>query len=112
MIASLERPVRSAEKPAQSQRDDGGGVRLRFDGVAKPCVESSRSLSGHVSGLAVQILSCPCGLIHYAFGSGLGVTRDFAKPFLNFPAKRSGGPFNSIFIHDHTPVLCLNTVHG
>jgi hypothetical protein len=50
--------------------------------------------------LAIQVLSCPCGLIYGAFNFGFGIAGSLTNTLLNLAAEISRAAFKSILVHD------------
>ena len=92
--------MRPAEQPADPERGYDCRIWLRFNLVSQPCLYWACILSHNIGSLAVDVLSCPCGLIHDAFNFGFGIAGCPADALLNLAADISGDPFHSIFIHD------------
>jgi len=53
----LQRPMRSAKQPADSERGYNCRIRLRFNLVAQPCLYWACILSHKIGSLAVEVLS-------------------------------------------------------
>ena len=58
-----ERPVHSAEQPADPKRYYRRRIGLGFDGPAKPLVKGSSGVARGVGSLAVEVLGCPRRLV-------------------------------------------------
>jgi hypothetical protein len=96
----LERSMHPAEQPTDSERGYNGRIWLRFDLVAQPCLYRACILPHNIGSLAVQILGCPCGLIHDTFNFGFGIAGSTADSFLNLAADISRAAFQTILVHD------------
>src|SRR5438874_8358121 len=92
----LQRPMRSADEPADSERGYNCRVWLRFNLVAQPCFERRCILLHNIGSLAVKVLSCPCSLIDDAFNFGFGVAGGTTDALLELAARVADVSFNSI----------------
>ena len=92
----LQRPMRSADEPADSERGYNCRVWLRFNLVAQPCFERRCILPNNIGSLAVDVLSGPCGLIHDAFNFGFGIAGCPADALRTLPPTFPSSRFSSI----------------
>ena len=91
----LQRPMRSADEPADSEPGYNCRVWLRFNLVAQPCFERRCILPNNIGSFAVDVLSFPCGLIHDAFNFGFRIAgcpadalRTLPPTFRTLPSSR------------------------
>jgi hypothetical protein len=96
----LERSMHPAEQPTDSERGYNGRIRLRFNLIAQPCLYRACILPHDIGSLAVQVLGCPCGLIHDPLNFGFGIAGGPADALLNLAADISRAAFQTIPVHD------------
>jgi hypothetical protein len=99
-----QRSAHSAEQPANSQCNGGSRVGLSFDRVAKPGIKCRRGLTSRVSGLPIQLLRSTRRLVHCTFALRFSIACYSADVFLKPTAILADSTFNSIFVHDLSPV--------
>jgi hypothetical protein len=92
--------MQSAQKPANTDRNEGGGVRLRLNLVPEPFVERRSRVTGRVGRLAVKVLRCAGGLIDDSIDLAFGIAGKAPKTFFDLAAEVFGSACYSVFIHD------------
>jgi hypothetical protein len=100
LCSALQRPTHPAEQPADPERGYDCRIRLRFNLVAQPCLYRACILPHNIGCLAIQVLSCPCGLIYGAFNLGFGIAGSLTNTLLNLAAEISRAAFKSVLVHD------------
>src|SRR6476661_8815287 len=75
MANRSERPVHSAEQPADPKRYYRHRIGLGFDGPAKPLVKGSSGVARGVGSLAVEVLGSPRRLVELSLYLRSGVPR-------------------------------------
>src|SRR5579883_1279169 len=109
----LHGPMYPTEQPTNPERDQGGGIGLGFDGVAKRALECRRriarsrhgiarhacNLGRAVACLAVEVLSGSLDLIHHALDLRFSIAEGTADTLLSLAPDVSGCPNNPILVH-------------
>ena len=103
MANRSERPVHSAEQPADPERYYRHRIGLGFDSPAKPLVKSGGGVARGVSRLAVEVLGSPCRLVELSLYLRSGVPRQAAYTLFDLAADVSGCAGYSVFIHGSDP---------
>ena len=91
----LRGQVHAAEKPAYPQCNEGAGVGLGLNCIAKLLIEISRGISR----LAIGVLRGTGDLVSHTSALGRHVACCAAKAFFDLPAQFAGSSLKAIFIH-------------
>jgi hypothetical protein len=100
---ALERPVHSAEQPADPKRYYRRRIGLGFDGPAKPLVKGSSGVARGVGSLAVEVLGSPRRLIELSLYLRSGVACQASHALFDLAADVSGCARYAVFIHGTDP---------
>src|SRR5580704_133260 len=102
----LQRPMHTAEQPADAEGDHSGGVGLGLDRPAQPLFERRGSVTGGASGvrsripcLTVYILRGAGGLVGHSSNLRLRIADDTTDAFFRLAAEAPGGSGDPILIH-------------
>jgi hypothetical protein len=87
--------VHAAEKPADPQCNEGAGIRLGLNHVAKPLIEISRGISR----LAIGVLRGTGKLVCHTSAPGLDVACCAPEAFFDLAAQIARSSLEAIFIH-------------
>jgi hypothetical protein len=105
----LEWPTHATLQPANSKRNRGAEIRLRFDRMAQRLLEVRCHASRGVRRFSIRCLRRADGLIGDTLGLGPHTSRSFAESLLNLPADIAGRAFYAVFIHGETSCLPVKT---
>ena len=103
MANRSERPVHSAEQPADPKRYYRHRIGLGFDGPAKPFVKGSSGVARGVGSLAVEVLGGSRRLVELSLYLRSGVACQPSHALFDFAADVSGCARYAVFIHGSDP---------
>jgi hypothetical protein len=103
MANRSERPVHSAEQPADPKRHYRRRIGLGFDGPAKPLVKGSSGVARGVGSLPVEVLGSSRRLVELSLYLRSGVACQAAHSLFDLAAGVSGCPRYAVFIHGSDP---------
>ena len=105
MISGLERPVHSAEQPADPQRNYCHRVGLGLDSVSKPLVKSGSRVARRVRCLAVEVLGSARRLVEPSLNLRFWIASQPAHTLFDLTADVSSRARYAVFIHSCGPPI-------
>ena len=105
MTSRSERPVHSAEQPADPKRSDRHRIGLGFDGVSKPLVKSGSGVARGVCCLAIEVLGSARRLVELSLNLGFGVASQAAYTLFDLTADVSSRARYAVIIHSCDPLI-------